>query len=125
MAVGTNLTSLANGATLGNASFTGFGSALNTADGGQVGGATATAIDAALSPLPLVNNSAADNVAWSFADPATGAFTFEAMVRIDFDPTANLGTGGTARNLPMQIISFCTQRILQKRLCQRFLAKKN
>lgn len=81
------------------------GSALSTADGGQVGGASATAVDAALSPLPLVNNSAADNVAWSFADATTGAFTFEAMVRIDFDPAANLGTGGTGRNLPMQIIS--------------------
>ena len=104
VAGGTNFTSIANGATLGGASFTGFGSALSTVDGGQAGGATASAIDAALSPLPLAN-AASDNVAWSFADPNTGAFTFEAMVWIGFDPAANLGTGGTARNLPMQIFS--------------------
>ncbi|HWI57080.1 MAG TPA: hypothetical protein VNZ22_07625, partial [Bacillota bacterium] len=34
---GTNLTSVANGATLGTASFAGFGSALNTYDGGPNG----------------------------------------------------------------------------------------
>ncbi len=104
VAGGTNLTVLAGGATLGNLSFTGFGNALSTVDGGQPGGNLAAAIDAALSPLPLVNG-AGDNVPWSFANPGTGAFTFEALVWIGFDPAANLGTGGTGRNLPMQIIT--------------------
>ncbi len=104
VAGGTNLTALANGATLGNVSIAGFGNALSTLDGGTAGGGAATAIDAALSPLPLVN-AAGDNVAWSFANPGTGAFTFEALVWIGFDPAANLGTGGTGRNQAMQIVS--------------------
>src|SRR5215212_2699268 len=45
---GTNLIALGNGATLNNVSFTGFGTALNTVDGGQAGGATTTAVDAYL-----------------------------------------------------------------------------
>ena len=79
---GTNLTVLGGGATLNNSSFPGFGTALSTLDAGQGGGNVAGNIDASLSPLTLAN-SAADNVAWSFADPTTGAFTFEALVHIE------------------------------------------
>jgi hypothetical protein len=101
------LGALANGATLGNESFPGFGNALSTLDTGQ-NGTGATDKDAYLAPVELVNNSAADNIAWSFADPVTGAFTFEAMVRIDFDPALNQGAtavGGNNRNAPLQILT--------------------
>ena len=96
---------VANGATLGNISFTGFGSALSTVDGGQ-NGIAATDKDAYAARYALVN-AAGDNTAWSFAEPVTGAFTMEAIVRIDFDPTANLGAttvGGNGRNTPLMII---------------------
>ncbi len=96
---GTNLTSLSGGATLGTASFAGFGSVLNTVDGGQ-SGTTASSKNAVLSALPLVDGDA-DNVAMNFCDPVTGAFTFEAIVRIDFNPAANF----SARGSPMQILS--------------------
>ena len=94
------------GATLGTTSAAGFGTALSTADGGQ-NGILATDRDAYAGPLTLVN-AATDNTPFSFADPVTGAFTFEAIVRIDFDPAANLGPtaiGGNGRNTAMQIVS--------------------
>jgi len=99
---GTNLTALAGGATLGNASFPGFGSALSTRDGGQTG-TSAGSKDAVLSALPLANGTA-DNVALALANATNGAFTFEAIVRIDFNPALNLGAAGTGRNSGMQII---------------------
>src|SRR6266705_5110629 len=46
---GTNLVSLLNGATLGNLSYTGFGNALNTVDGGQ-DTTVATGKDALITP---------------------------------------------------------------------------
>lgn len=97
---------LGNGATLEPNSFPGFGGALSTLDGGQSGTDNA-AKDAYLAPLPLVNG-AGDNVRWSFADPETGAFTFEAVVWVGFDPTMNLGSvanGGNGRNQALQIIT--------------------
>jgi hypothetical protein len=94
---------LTNAATLGTASLSGFGSALDTTDGGSA--TNAASLDAYLSVNALANNSSADNVPWSFDDPDTGAFTFEAIVRIGFDPAANLGPVGTGRNLPLQILS--------------------
>jgi hypothetical protein len=78
---GTNLMMLGGDATLGNLSFPGFGTALSTVDGGTAGGNMANQIDAHLSPRTLANNGN-DNVAWSFSDPTTGAFTFEALVWI-------------------------------------------
>jgi hypothetical protein len=96
---GTNLTALVNGATLGpaNSAFAGFGTCLSTVDGGQ---SNPTQKDAALSVRPLLNGTG-DDVLLTLADPVTGAFTFEALVRVDFDPAASLA----ARGSPMQIIS--------------------
>lgn len=99
------LTSLAGGATLGNASYAGFGTALSTFDGGQ-NGTAATGRDAVLSAKQLAN-STSDDVAITLAGPS-GAFTMEAIVRVDFDPVANLGTvanGGNGRGDRLQIIS--------------------
>jgi hypothetical protein len=96
---GTNLTALANGASLGNPSFAGFGSCLSTLDGGQSGTA-ANQKDALLSVVALASG-AADDVPLTLASPTTGAFTFEAVVRIDFNPALNLAT----RNSGMQIFS--------------------
>ncbi len=58
---GNTLNGLGNGATLGNPSLTGFGTALSTFDGGPTATAT-TGKDAYLSGLPLVNGPA-DNIA--------------------------------------------------------------
>jgi autotransporter-associated beta strand protein len=99
---GVNLTGLHNGATLGNASFTGFGSALNTVDGGQTSTAERNALFSAAAANPP------GSVSITVADPDTGAFTFEALVWIGFDPAFNMGTtanGGNNRNTPLNIIS--------------------
>src|SRR5664279_3129966 len=61
---GKNLTGMANGATLTNASYSGFGTALSTFDTGQ-DGIAATDKDAYLSALPLVNG-AGDNIAMGY-----------------------------------------------------------
>jgi hypothetical protein len=114
LASGTNLTSLSGGATLGNGSFSGFGNCLNTADGGQ-SVTTGTGKDAALSALTLVSGTG-DDSPLALADAATGAFTFEALVRVDFNPTVNL----SARASFMQILSGegdnTTDRIFQWRI---------
>src|SRR3974390_822833 len=116
-AAGTNLTALLNGASLGNSSFPGFGNALSTVDGGQdsFGGVDS---DAVLTPLG-VNTSAVV----PYCDPATGAFTCEAIVHIEFDPAKNFGSaggGGNGRNTPFQILNADgnanAQRIFQFRI---------
>ena len=71
VAGGTSLTSLSGGATLGNVSFPGFGTCLNTVDGGQ---SSTNQLDAALSALPLANGTG-DDVPLTLTDPGTGAFT--------------------------------------------------
>jgi hypothetical protein len=94
-----SLTALGGGATLGNASFSGFGTALSTFDSGP-NVATGANTDAYLAPATLVNE-AGDNITWSFSETATGAFTFEALIRLDFDPAVSQPT----RNSPMMILS--------------------
>ena len=76
---GLNLAALLNGATLGNAGYAGFGTALNTA---STGGGQKAALAAA----------ASGNVTITVADTTTGAFTFEANVFIGFDPTVSATT---------------------------------
>jgi hypothetical protein len=114
---GTNLAALAGGATLGNTSISGFGTCLSTLDGGQsaFGGANS---DAVLTTLG-VNTPAAVQ----YCDPTTGAFTFEAVVHIEFDPAKNFGPvggGGNGRNTPFQIVNAdgnsTSQRIFQFRI---------
>ena len=104
---GTNLVSLLNGATLGNGSYASgavnFGNALSTIDGGQD---IITNRDALITPWAGTGNPG--NIAITVADPTTGAFTFEALVWIGFDPAKNFGTtanGGNNRNTPFNIIS--------------------
>lgn len=114
LAGGTNLAVLSGGATLGNSGIAGFGLCLNTADGGQ-SATSGTGKDAALSALALANGTGDDN-ALRRADPTTGAFTFEALIRVDFNPVLNLSARGSA----MQIISGdgdgTTDRVFQWRL---------
>ena len=88
---GTNLVKLASGATLGANSYTGFGTALNTLDGGQ------NATTQAGKDAYLAASSAAvpGNVAITLADPATGAFTVEALLWIGFDPTKSFSARAT------------------------------
>src|SRR5438105_1043310 len=97
---GTNLTCLTNGATLGSASFAGFGNALNTTDGGIKSSNTGTNRDAILAASSPYSGNNANSIL--YADPTTGAFTMEAIVRIDFDPLASYANRGTASQ--MQII---------------------
>lgn len=119
-AAGTNLTALSGGATLGNGTFPGFGTSLGTVDGGP-GATLAPGKDAALSAWPLVSGPE-DDTPLLLADSGTGAFTFEALVRVDFDPQQNL----SARNSSLQILSGdgdgTTDRIFQWRLTPAGLA---
>jgi hypothetical protein len=116
---GTHLTALRNGATLGNVSYRGFGTALSTYDGGPESTADA-AHDAYLAARPLVNGPG-DNVIMNYAG-ASGAFTFEAMLRVDFDPEAAFGTNSFSTNHGsfLQIINLDadenTNRVCQFRL---------
>jgi len=82
------LTAARNGATLNAASYSGFGNALSTYGGGP-DVTTEAGRGAYLSGKPLVNGLA-DNVSMTYAG-TDGAFTFEALVRVDFDPTVNYG----------------------------------
>jgi autotransporter-associated beta strand protein len=95
---GTNFNVLTNGATLGNASFAGFGTALSAFGPGLV-----TNGACALAPRPLPSDTTL-----TYANPANGAFTYEAVVQILVNPAANLGTvanGGTGRNAAMTIMA--------------------
>ncbi len=97
-----NLVGLLNGATLGNASYPGFGTALNTVDGGQD---LNTERNALITPSTAATPG---NVTITLANTANGAFTFEAVVWIGFDPLKNFGTtanGGNNRTTPFNIIS--------------------
>src|SRR5258707_2505213 len=92
---GTDLTALENGATLGNESYTGakgFGTAVATYTGNPATRPGSAGQDAYLAALPL-QNGPADNVTLSYAG-SSDAFTYEAMVRIDFNPTASFGADG-------------------------------
>lgn len=101
---GTHLTALRNGATLGTPSAQGFGLALSTVDGGPAAESDAGR-DAYLSARPLVADEG-DNVLTTYAG-LSGAFTYEAVVRIDFDPQLLSGTTatGTTREHSMLILS--------------------
>ena len=114
---GTNLTSRSGGATLGNASaLASFTNCLSTLDGGQdqFGGNFSDAVLTARN----MNNPAVVQ----YCDAATGAFTYEAVVHIEFDPTKNFGPagGGNGRNTPFQILNADgnnnSQRIFQFRI---------
>src|SRR6185369_1284770 len=122
LAGGTNCVGLLNGATLGSASFAGFGSALNTIDGGQDG---ITARDALLTPSTATPPG---NIAFTYANSTNGAFTFEAIVRIDFDPDKNLGTvanGGNGRGTSCEILT-CESSVNASRIFQfRIFPKGN
>ena len=101
---GTNLVGLLFGATLGNVSYNGFASALNTLDGGQ------DVIAAANKDACLTASAASPpgSVTFPYCDPTTGAFTLEALVWIGFDPAKNLGTtanGGNNRNSICMILT--------------------
>jgi hypothetical protein len=93
------LGALGGGATLGNTSAVGLGTALSTVDGGAYV-SPGTGTDAYLAMSPLVNG-AGDNVTTTFCNASTGAFTFEAVVRFEFDPLTSLNV----RNSSMQILS--------------------
>jgi peptidoglycan/xylan/chitin deacetylase (PgdA/CDA1 family) len=105
---GTDLTALENGATLGNESYAGakgFGTALATYTGNPATRPGSAGQDSYLAALPL-QRGPADNVTISYAG-SSDAFTYEAVVRIDFNPTASFGADGwgQGRNLFMQIIN--------------------
>ena len=101
-------TLLENGATLGNESFVGtknFGTALATYVGNPAVAPGCAGQNPYLATQRL-ENGRADNVALRYAG-TDHAFTYEAMVRIDFDPAANFGPEGwgKGRSSFMQIIS--------------------
>ncbi len=92
VAGGTPLASLQNGAQMWTPSLAGFGTGLNPSAG------RGTANGGVLSALPLAADTTDDTVfAYAGAD---GAFTFEAIVRLDFDPAV-----APASVAPMQIVT--------------------
>jgi peptidoglycan/xylan/chitin deacetylase (PgdA/CDA1 family) len=104
---GTDLHQLENGATLENESYVGaknFGTALGTYVGNPAIPPGCAGQDAGLS-FQKLENGRGDNTALRYAG-ADGAFTYEAIVRVDFDPKANFGPDGWGRgkSLFMQII---------------------
>jgi hypothetical protein len=106
VAGGVTLTAIANGATLGTAALTGFGSAASTYDAGPSATLSANPSgvpgrDAYLGPLPFVNG-AGDNSLITCAG-TNGAFTIEALVRVDFNPATQAVAPDSSRY--MQIIS--------------------
>jgi hypothetical protein len=74
-------------ATLGNASYAGFGTAVDTSAVSGVPPYPANSFQPALN-AKLPANGTADNVDMTFDNPTTHAFTFEAIVKIGFDPSA-------------------------------------
>ena len=90
------LNALFGGATLGNAGFTGFGTALNTAPAVTPPYA-ANSVQPGLGAL-TPNNGTLDNADHTFDNPTTHAFTMEALIKIGFDPAA-------AWNAPQEIIA--------------------
>jgi peptidoglycan/xylan/chitin deacetylase (PgdA/CDA1 family) len=108
VASGTDLHHLDNGATLENESYVGtknFGTALGTYVGNPAVPPGCAGQSACLSAQAL-ENGRKDNVPLRYAG-AADAFTYEAIVRVDFDPTADFGPEGWGRGktLFMQIIS--------------------
>jgi len=108
VANGLQLRALENGATLGNESFIGaknFGTALGTYVGNPAVAPGCAGQNAYLAAQPL-QNGRQDNAAVRYAGE-NQAFTYEVIVRIDFDPTANFGVDGwgKGRSLFMQIVS--------------------
>ncbi|HLP77626.1 MAG TPA: DUF4388 domain-containing protein [Candidatus Paceibacterota bacterium] len=122
---GLHLNALRNGATLGNAAFPGFGTALSTFDGGP-DATSDVSRDAYLSARPLVDGTG-DNVKVAYAGHS-GAFTFEALVRIDFDPQL-VYIDTTVSNRFMQIVNLDadepTNRVCQFRVVPRGVLKGN
>jgi autotransporter-associated beta strand protein len=120
---GTNCVGLLNGATLGTPSYSGFGNAVNTVDGGQDSGTTAGTRDALITPSTATPPG---NIVFNYVNPTNGAFTFEAIVWIGFDPTKNLGPitdfgngngPGTGRDSPLEILS-CESTVNGSRIFQ-------
>lgn len=107
IASGKDLHHLENGATLENESYVAtktFGTALGTYVGNPAVPPGCAGQSAGLSAQKPENGSG-DNVSLNYAGPQ-GAFTYEAIVRVDFDPKANFGPDGWGRgkSLFMQII---------------------
>jgi len=97
---GPNMNNLGTPAVLGAASFAGFGNAFNNGGGW-------------LAPLAAADGTA-DNVTMRYAG-SDGAFTYEAIVRIDFDPAAEQPTlmeilsgegDGTERLFQFKILTY-------------------
>ena len=76
---GTSLTKLGGTASLGNPSLSGFGNALGTGTSGTA---------SYLGPLTYTG-STTDNTHMTYANTTTGAFTLEALVQVNFNPSAN------------------------------------
>jgi hypothetical protein len=84
---------LGGAALLGDPSFPGFGNALNTA------GSTSSY----LAPAALING-VGDETSFPYSNPTTGAFTFEAIIRLDIDLTQT--QVGTPRGVtPLHILT--------------------
>jgi hypothetical protein len=82
MSGGQNLNGLLSGATLGNAAYPGFGTSLNTNGTGRI-------LLAASALSASGAGSGADSVNITLQNATTRAFTWEALLRLDFDPAAS------------------------------------
>ncbi|MFO1513277.1 MAG: LamG-like jellyroll fold domain-containing protein [Verrucomicrobiota bacterium] len=120
---GLDLAQLENGATLENESYVGtkkFGTALGTYVGNPALPPGCAGQNAGLAAQPL-QNGRGDNVPLHYAG-AANAFTYESIVRVDFDPSANFGPEGWGRGKAFFMQIICgdadenTDRVFQFRL---------
>jgi peptidoglycan/xylan/chitin deacetylase (PgdA/CDA1 family) len=120
---GLDLAQLENGATLENESYVGtkkFGTALGTYVGNPALPPGCAGQNAGLAAQPL-QNGRGDNVPLHYAG-AANAFTYESIVRVDFDPSANFGPEGWGRGKTIFMQIICgdadenTDRVFQFRL---------
>jgi hypothetical protein len=80
------LLGLVGAATLGNASYPGFGTALSTANVSQVPPYPTNSIEPGLSAAEFAVNGTGDNVDHTFDHPTTHAFTMEAIIKFTLNP---------------------------------------
>lgn len=102
---------LLNDAALGATALPGFGTALDTSAAGSAVGSRPILLAA-----PALVNGAGDDVPFSHANPATGAFTMEALVKFGYDPSAAPARGSANSLQVLSMDGDASERVFQLRI---------